>query len=461
MIFEEIFDKFRERSSVLKKFLPQNFIRLTEIVPFPLFVVGGSVRDFLCGALKGDADWDIAGAGTDEELVSAANEAGFTVDAVYKNTGTVRLTDPEGQKYEFTRFRSDKYVRGLHAPAEIEFTADIQKDALRRDFTANAVYYDAVTETFADPLGGIPDIKKRIFRTVAPSEKVFGEDGLRLMRLARLAAETGFTPDTECLAGAKKHASLIRDIVPERIFAELKRLLETESGESAYRGLHILKETGVLREILPELALGDGLLQRADFHKYDVLEHSFRCVRYAERDIRFAALLHDVGKPFCFYRDGNFYLHPDEGARISAEILTRLKAPKKLVAETERLVALHMRDVNHMMKEFKIRKTIAENYRLLPKLLALFQADFTACKDDLSPAPTAVKWRTVCDKMEREGAPRSLKELKINGNDLTALGVKPEKMGEVLSELLLFAIEDGARNNRETLENRVKKLHLR
>lgn len=445
----------------MKKYLPQNFLRLAETVPFPLYVVGGSVRDFLCGTLKADADWDVAGAGEDEALIAAAVKAGFTADAVYKNTGTVRLSDPAGVKYEFTRFRSDKYVRGLHAPAEIEFTSDIGKDAVRRDFTANAVYYDAKEDRFLDPLGGIPDIENRIFRTVAPAEKVFGEDGLRLMRLARLCAETAFAPDEECLAGAKKHAALIRDIVPERIFTELNRLLSVEKGDNAYRGLCILKETGVLKEILPELSLGGGLFQRADFHDYDVLEHSLRCVKYAEKEIRFAALLHDVGKPFCFYRDGNFYRHPEEGARIAAEILSRLKAPSKLTEETKKLVFLHMRDYNLQMKESKVRRTIAQNNALLPRLFALFQADFTACKDDPSPAPVRLKWQRISDNMKREGAPRSLKELAVNGKDLLNLGIEPEKIGEVLNELLLFTIENGARNNREILLHRAKKFYTK
>ena len=442
----------------MRNHLPQNFIELAKHVSFPLYVVGGSVRDFLCGTLKADADWDIAGAGSDDELIARAKEVGFTVDAVYKNTGTVRLTDPAGMKYEFTRFRSDKYVRGLHAPAEIIFTEDIRKDAVRRDFKANAVYYDAIKNEFVDPLGGIPEIQKRIFSTVAPAEKVFGEDGLRLMRLARLAAETGFTPDEECLAGATRNAALIRDIVPERIFAELKRLLSSER-DGVLLGLNILYKTGVLKEILPELALGDGLSQRADFHSYDVLQHSFRCAYYAEKDVRFAALLHDVGKPFCYYRDGNFYDHPQEGARIAAEILTRLKAPAKLVEETRKLVSLHMRDFNLQMKENKVRKTIAENYTLLPKLLALFQADFSACKDDLSPAPVKVKWQRISDEMKKEGAPRSLKELNVKGGDLLALHIKPERIGQILGELLLFCIEDGSRNKRDILLHRVQKLY--
>ena len=100
--------------------------------------------------------------------------------------------------------------------------------------------------------------------------------------------------------------------------------------------------------------------QREDFHRYDVLEHSFRCVRYAPPEIRFAALLHDAGKPYCYLRDGNFYEHAKEGARIAEKILTGLKAPKKLIVETKTLVSLHMKDYNLQMRPNKIRRTIVE-----------------------------------------------------------------------------------------------------
>ena len=435
----------------LRKFLPEKLVELSRFADFPLYVVGGSVRDFLSGQLKKNADFDLAGYGEEELLFRAAERAGFTIKAVYRNTGTVLLCDSDGRKYEFTRFRSDSYVRGLHTPKSITFTTEIEKDAVRRDFCANAVYYDIAREAFVDPLGGIEDINKHILRTVAPAEKVFGEDGLRLMRLARLAAETGFSADEECLQGAKRNAELIRDIVPERIFSELSRLLLVEDGRRAYDGLILLKETGVLKEIAPELALGQNIAQRADFHKYDVLEHSLRCVKYSAKGIRFAALLHDVGKPYCFQRNGNFYGHAEEGARIAAEILTRLKAPKKLTEETQTLVLLHGKDYDLSMREYKVRKVIAENDELLPKLLLLFQADFSACKDDTSPAPVALKWQEVSMRMEKEGAPRSLKQLKVNGEDLLPLGIPHERIGTLLNELFYYALEDGARNERERL----------
>lgn len=445
----------------MRRFLPEHLLKLADVCHDSLYIIGGSVRDFLCGYPLDQTDWDICSPCDEKTLLSAAEVCGFTVNAVYRNTGTIKLKDANGVGYEFTRFRSDRYVRGVHTPSEITFTRDILCDARRRDFCANAVYYDVKRDEFCDPLGGIPDIERRIFRTVAPAQKVFGEDGLRLMRLARLAAQTGFSPDEECAAGAKANCRLIRDIAPERIFNELCLLLTADKKhgirKGPYRGLKILHETGVLGEILPELALGDKMAQRSDFHDHDVLEHSFRCVLYAPPAIRFAALLHDVGKPFCYLRDGNFHMHPQEGARLAREILTRLKAPKKLTEETEALVLYHMRDYNLQMKESKIRKEIIALYPLLEKLLALKQADYSACKDDLSVAPVLVKWRNVLNRMRQEGAPCTLGELAVNGKDLQQAGVEAQNTAFVLRELLQFCAQNGALNQKRFLLQYAKK----
>ena len=447
----------------MQRILPEQLKALAAALDAPLYVVGGSVRDFLAGHLTDRADWDLASPASEEALARAAEEAGFLVRAVYRHTGTVKLTDNEGVGYEFTRFRSDKYVRGIHTPSEITFTTDIALDARRRDFCANAVYYDVAAGRYVDPLGGIPDIRTKILRTVAPAEKVFGEDGLRLLRLARLAAQTGFSPDEACLAGAKLNRALIRDIAPERIFAELELLLHADEKaggtDAPYRGLCLLRETGVLAEIMPELAAGDHMTQRADFHNYDVLEHSFRCVRYAPPAIRWAALLHDVGKPACMLEDGNFHDHPARGAVIAADILTRLKAPKKLTEETARLVALHMRDFNLQMKENKVRREIVRDYALLEKLFALRQADFSACKDDLSPAPGVQKWRTVLEKMRQEGVPFTLKELAVTGDDLRQMGFSGERVGAMLHELLDYCTQDGRRNHKDALLRHAQNLN--
>ena len=165
----------------MRSILPQTLSKIAESSPSPLYVVGGSVRDFLLGVTQttGARDWDICSPMPAEDFALIAKSCGVQVRAEYKNTGTLKLTDDEGTEYEYSCFRSDKYIRGVHTPVEIYFTQDITLDAKRRDFTANAVYYHIQTNEFVDPLDGITAIKEHRLTTVASSKKVFGEDGLR------------------------------------------------------------------------------------------------------------------------------------------------------------------------------------------------------------------------------------------------------------------------------------------
>ena len=443
--------------------LPKNLIRLAEACPYPLYVVGGRVRDYIAGLQPDKVDTDICAPASTEDFVARVESCGLTVTASYKNTGTVKIMC-DGEILEFTCFRSDEYVRGEHVPANIYFTDDINLDARRRDFKCNAIYYDIKHKCIVDPLGGVEDIKFRRMETVAPPEKVFGEDGLRLMRLARISAQTGFLPSEECIAAAHKHRELIRDVSVERVFAELNLILHADQKYgfelAHYKGLQILKSIGVLQILLPELCAGEGILQREDFHKYDVLEHSLKCAAYADKSIRLAALLHDVGKPYCFNELKTFVGHEKEGARIAEEICERLKVPKKVTEEVVRLIDKHMYDFRCDAKENKIRKFIIENLDIFDKILYIKQADFSACKDDMSVAPSVVKLKTVYEKMAEEGLPFTLKELKIKGNDLLEMGFPPAEVGNTLKKLLLDCSIKAVENQRGTLETRAYKVYL-
>ena len=439
----------------MRGILPKKLHILAKNCPKPLYVVGGATRDFLAGLTSEERDIDLSSPMRVEEFLPIAEKSGFSAVAVYKNTGTVKLKDGTGERYEYTSFRSDKYVRGLHTPTEIFFTEDVTLDARRRDFTANAVYYDIANETFVDPLGGIAAIQEKRLTTVDNPEKVFGEDGLRLMRLARQAGQTGFSPDEKTKLGAKKNAALIKDISPERIFTELTAILQADEKYGVeyghYFGLKLLDEIGVLEQILPELTLGRDMRQRPDFHKHTVLEHSLRTTRYATNEVRLAALLHDVGKPYCVLRDGNSHDHPIEGARIASEILTRFKAPKKTVAEVSALVLWHMYDFDLKTKEGKLRRFFVEHTDILEKILAVKQADYSGCMDDLSLCPTAKKWQTVLDKMRLENAPFTLKDLAITGRDLAKCGFAPSALSALLKRLLLHAAINPKENEKSRL----------
>ena len=202
----------------MHKLLPKKLNTLASVLNKPLYVVGGACRDFLADLKRADSDWDVCAPLSAETVCAAAEGVGFNITAVYKNTGTV-LMSADGEDYEFTSFRTDRYVRGKHSPEEVFFTDDIESDARRRDFKCNAVYYDIVAQKFVDPLGGIKDIEDKKVTTVVSAKKVFGEDGLRLMRLCRIAAQVGFTPTEACLDGARENCALIGEIAKERIGA--------------------------------------------------------------------------------------------------------------------------------------------------------------------------------------------------------------------------------------------------
>ena len=438
----------------MKEIIPQKLIELAQKLNKELYVVGGTCRDYIAGLSSDYDDWDICAAAGADEVCAAAESAGFEVKAVYKRTGTLQLR-AGGHDYEYTCFRTDRYVRGAHSPEEVYFTDDISLDARRRDFKCNAVYYAVKEGKFVDPLGGIEDCKRKVLSTVAPAEKVFGEDGLRLMRLCRIAAQTGFTPTEQCVGGATVNAQLIDDIAAERVRKELELILDADGKYGVtggqYAGLKLLHRIKVLERILPELTAGDKMEQRGDFHSYDVLEHSLRCVLYAPQRIRLAALLHDVGKPYCKNTTGKFTFHEVEGARIAGEICARLRVSKRETERVCQLVRLHMYDLTLQAGENKVRKFIVAHQDVLDDLLLLKQADFSACKDDLTPAPCVAKWKGIIAKMQSEGVPFTIKQLYVRGDELIAAGVEKSDAGKALLYLLGECAVDARLNVKEKL----------
>ena len=435
--------------------LNENLIKFSRTLKSPLYVVGGAVRNML---LNGTADdVDLCAAISAEDFSCALKNFGFIINAVYPRTGTVNFSDGK-QNYEYTAFRKEEYADGgTHSPIRTEFCEDIKEDALRRDFKCNAVYYDLAKGEIVDPLGGVEDIKNNVLDTVKQAEKVFCSDGLRLLRLARFAGELNFKPTENVLLAMQKYADNITDISPERIYSELNKILHADKKyafsdpSGHYTALKILDQTRVLDRILPELTAGRGMAQRADFHKYDVLEHSLRCVLYAEDGVRLASLLHDVGKPYCMNRYGKYYLHFSKGVNIADKILNRLKADKKTTERVKSLIYTHMVDLDCSMRESKVREFIVLNRELLDDLIAVKQTDFRASLETEEVCPTILKWNSIISKMKKDGTPFSLKQLKITAKELEKIGFNGQGLGEELKRLFLLAVKDPTVNENSRL----------
>ena len=441
----------------MKMNLPEKLLRFADCTEQPLYLVGGAVRNHLAG-LPASADFDLTGAFSAASAAASAVSAGFTVTAVYPRTGTVRLQDGDAT-LEFTSFREESYpAGGSHTPTDVCFTKNMEKDALRRDFTCNAVYYDVKNGDFCDPLGGISAIKERKLAAFAP-DAVFRDDGLRLLRLARFAAELGFTPTEETLAAAKKYAANIDDISGERILDELQKILLSDQKYPSSRpdapdfALRILHETTVLERIFPFVRAADGMPQRADFHDHDVLEHTLRAVRYAPPRfaVRLAALLHDAGKPTAMQKCGKMYGHEVYSEAIARQTLHRLRAGNALTDRVARLCRTHMFDLKGEAKIATVRRFLRENHDLFPDLPDLMQADFSACKDVLTTAPGVLRLRAAFQKMQEENVPLTLKDLAVSGGDLTALGFSGKETGEMLRYLFDLTLSDGKMNDKTRL----------
>ena len=421
--------------------------RLAKLFPpeRPLYAVGGCVRDEILG--REVFDIDLTSACLQEEAEKYAKAAGMRVLLGSKRLGTVMI---KGEKsYEYTPFRVDSYPAGsgVHKPASVRFTEDIEEDARRRDFTVNALYYDILGGDTLDLLGGKADLDARLLRAVDDPRRVLGEDGLRIMRLYRFVAVLGFSAEEKTAAAAREMSGLLGDIAPERIRVELDKLL---AGEHAAEGLRGLIGCGAMRVIMPEFCENIGVKQDPAFHMYDVDEHILRTVEYAPPRLRLAALLHDIGKGRCVREEGNMYRHAQVSAQMAEEIMTRLRYSKEQTRRTVRLVAAHMTDMRGDMRESKLRRFVAKHADIIDDLTELIIADARAACGN-ADREKCLRIARLRDKMQKEGVPFGVGELAINGNDVMAFGYKGEEIGKVLNELFDLCLRGEKKNERKIL----------
>ncbi len=447
-----------------------------ESAGFEAHVVGGCVRDLILG--RPPKDWDITTNARPEQVLA------LFPDSFYENDfGTVGVKvvpflpggnpDREHDIVEVTTYRTESGYSDRRRPDTVAFVADLREDLARRDLTMNAIALETGTDGKAkliDPFDGRKDIGRRLIRTVGDPGERFEEDALRMMRAIRLFSELrepgesgdGWRIDPETLAAIRSRARLLSHVSKERIRDEFSRIIL--SGSPA-EGVELLRTSGLLRYVIPELEEGVGVAQNLH-HTYEIYEHnirSLRCCRSPRLDVRLAALLHDVGKARTKRGEGyraSFHGHERVGAHMTRTILTRLRYPAAVVDRTALLVDQHMfyydvEEVTESSVRRLIRRTGLENMR---DLIELRIADRLG-----SGVPKAKPYKLrhleyVIEKVSND--PVSVKMLKIGGKELMGeLGLAPgPKIGAILDVLLAEVIEDPARNTREHLLNRARLL---
>ena len=411
-----------------------------ESAGFEAYAVGGCVRDRLMG--RAPTDYDVTTSALPQE--TAAVFAGERVVETGMKHGTVTVL-LDGHPLEITTFRIDGAYSDARHPDAVTFTRSLRADLARRDFTVNAMAYSARTG-LVDPFGGEADVRAKILRCVGDPAARFREDALRILRCVRFSSVLGFAIDPATAAAARASRALLRTISAERVAGELKKLV---CGAGVRRV--VLEETDILGAVLPEILPMRFFDQRNKHHVFDVLEHCAAACEAVppEPVLRLAALLHDVGKPDCFFTDedgvGHFYGHAERGAEITDAIGRRLRLDNESRERITLLVRRHDMRIDPEKRSVLrcLRRFGAEFFF---QLLEIKRADTLAH----APGPKMderlqryAELKALARDAIAEEACFSLRSLAVNGRDLLDAGFAPgPAVGQAL-ETLLDAVTDG------------------
>lgn len=428
--------------------LPEQIARclqMLESAGYAAYLVGGCVRDDLMGIPP--QDFDLCTAALPEQ--TAAVFAGIPQDLTGIRHGTVKLL-MEGMEVEITTFRREGSYQDNRHPDWVEFVPDIREDLARRDFTVNAIAYSP-SRGYVDPFGGRADLQSGILRCVGEPERRFREDALRILRGMRFAARFGFLPEPATLDAMIGLAPLTDALARERVYQELSGFLLKADVPN------LLRFAPILAQVIPELSPTLGFLQHSPHHAYDVFTHTAHVTAAVAPvlSLRWAALLHDIGKVPCFSQDengrGHFKGHAQVSAQMADAVLHRLHAPTQLRETAVWLIDHHMTVLQP--EEALLRRSLSRYGReRLELLLCLQEADMkgkgTREHENSQRYP---RLREILSQLDAQEGRLTLKSLKINGNDLIALGMSGRQIGDCLNRLLEQVLSGSLENEKSAL----------
>ena len=421
-----------------------------------LALVGGPVRDAILGRKAPDLDFTTT-ATPDETLaiIKPIVDAHWDIGREFGTIGA-RIGDDQ---IEITTYRADKYDRDSRKP-EVAFGKDLTEDLLRRDFTVNAMALRLPERTFVDPFSGLRDLMDGVIRTPGKPEDSFSDDPLRMMRAARFTSQLGFEIEQETFDAMQSMASRIEIISAERIQAEFVKLM---LGKNPRLGLETLVDSGLAALVLPELPALKLEVDEHHHHK-DVFEHTLTVVEQAigyENDyglepdfvLRFAALMHDVGKPATRRLEPgggvSFYHHDLVGAKLAKKRMKELRFDNDSIKAVSLLIELHLRFFGYSDQAWTdsaIRRYVRDAGDQLVRLHALTRADVTTrnkrkadrlahAYDDLEQRIAVIAEQEQLDAMRPD----------LSGEDIMRiLDLKPSReVGEAYNYLLELRIEEG------------------
>lgn len=407
------------------------------------YLAGGCVRDHLLG--KEATDYDIATSARPEQVQQLFPRV---TDLTGKSFGVVRVLVGD-EFYEVATFRQDgPYKDGRH-PESVRF-ATAEEDAQRRDFTINGLFFDPVAGKLIDYVGGEADLRAKMIRAIGNPADRFAEDHLRLLRAIRFATRLIFKIEPKTWEAICADASKIRSVSAERIRDELNKTFTASKPEL---GLDLLDKSGLLKEVLPDIAVLHGVDQPPQFHpEGDVYQHvrlMLTKIEHPNLELALSVLFHDVGKKPTAKVDENgrirFNEHESVGAAMSEEIMTGLRYDNKTIETVREVVQYHMqfKDVLNMRPSTLKRMMARPNFQLE---LELHRIDCSSSHGDLR------NYDFLKQQLETMSADEINPPPLISGRDLLAMGLRPgREVGRILEAVRVAQLEGTVETQAEAL----------
>lgn len=410
------------------------------------YVVGGAVRDALRGCAAGD--WDITTNAEPAQVERVFAGERLIETGLRHGTVTVLL---DGLPLEITTYRVDGDYTDHRRPDAVRFTRSLREDLLRRDFTMNALAYNPRTG-LVDVCGGAEDIARGVVRCVGEPDRRFQEDGLRILRALRFASVLGFQIAPETAVAIHRNRALLQYLAAERVRSELAKLLCGQNVDAVLREF-----SDVLAVPIPELTPMFGFPQHNPHHDKDVWGHTIAVIESItpEPVLRWAALLHDIGKPSCFSLAedgiGHFFGHSDQSTSMAESILSRLRFDNASKEQIVRLVRYHDMPITADRKPIK-RLLSKHGEDATRQLIELHKAD-TLGQSAICRHRIAIfeEVSQMINEILQEESCFTLKDLAVNGHDMMTLGFQGPTIGRVLQECLDAVLDEQIPNEHEAL----------
>ena len=433
-------------------------VKMLKDCGFEAFLIGGSVRDYIMSMPIGDID--ITTSATPTEVEEVFKDFRVIETGIKHGTVTVLI---DSEPIEITTYRSESTYSDNRHPDSVTFSKTLKDDVVRRDFTMNAIAFD-FKEGFVDLVDGMNDIDNKIIRCIGDAQTRFREDALRILRALRFSAVLGFSIEENTALAIHKCKDLLKNISAERIQIEFSKLI---CGKNAY---NVLQEyADVICVFIPEIEESIGFEQINRHHIYDVYTHSLKALEQSKNElhIRLALFLHDIGKPFVAHFDEkgeqHYYSHPKKSAELTEKILTRLRFDNDTKEKVLTLVRMHdtpiMLDKEDSPSKKRLKRILSQiGVDLTYDLVEIKRCDNSSQNPEYYRGDVFYKATyDMLDEIINGDECFSIKDLKINGNDLIAIGFKGKDIGKALQKCLDGVIAEKVQNNFDDLIKYAKK----